>query len=117
MPLSESTIFISIRARINQLQIATLSLESSDREHKEKMIEYNKSLIKTYKLLLLIAKAPTLEKDYVVKLHEKMKQLAMDRMELATELTELGLFNENDYLGLSEQLKNLYEIALRKLKN
>lgn len=116
MPFSESTILI-LNARINKLQIATLSLEYSDREHKEKMIEFNKSLIKTYKLLLLISKAPTLEKEYVVKLHEKMKQLTMDRMELATELTELGLFNENDYLGLSEQLKNLYEISLHQLKN
>jgi hypothetical protein len=73
-------------------------------------IQYLKAIIKEKKLVILLLQTKEDNKTLRNMIREKLKQSITERMEYATELVEVQEINENQYLQLSNDLKELYDI-------
>jgi siroheme synthase (precorrin-2 oxidase/ferrochelatase) len=73
-------------------------------------IPYLKAIIKEKRLVVLLIQTKKDNKTLVNMIKEKLRQSITERMEYTTELVEVQGINENQYLQLSNEMKELYDI-------
>ena len=100
-----------LRIHVHKLENHLLEIENdqSEVEHPDLYIPYLKTIIKQKKLILLLSQTKKDNKTLRNMIKEKIKQCITDKMEYATEFVEIEAINENEYLEMSKDLKELYE--------
>lgn len=96
---------------IHKLENHLLEIENDEWEveHQELYIPYLKTLIKQQKLILLLSQTKKDKTTLRNMIKEKIKQCITVRMEYTTEFVEIEAINENEYLEMSKEFKELYE--------
>lgn len=88
--------------------------EEFEVERADLLIPYLKTIIKQLKLILLLSQTKKDNKTLPLcnMIKEKIKQCITVRMEYATEFVEIEAIDEGEYLEMSNEFKELYEIML-----
>jgi nicotinamide mononucleotide adenylyltransferase len=76
------------------------------------LIPYLKVIIKEKRLFVLLFHIKEDNKTLQNMIKEKLRQSVTERMEHTTELVEVQQINENAYLELSNEMKELYDVLL-----